>query len=259
MTGATLDFPVADDRRFFRNLITVMAIILVAGFVVQLAMGRSSFNSPVIIHLHAFAFMAWIGITLAQTWLAAGGNLGLHRRLGVLSVGWFVLLLILGPLVTIATVQTGRTPFFFQPQHFLIANPMTLIGFVVLFGEAMLLRHNREWHVRLQVGAFAMLMGPGFGRLLPMPFLPPYAFEIASGIAIIFLLIGMLRDWRVQGRVHPAWLWSIVALLAVLLLSRVFAFSPIGDAIYAAATAGSPMAGVDGLAFPPPPPGPPPV
>jgi len=259
MTGATLDFPVAGDRRFFRNLITVMAIILVAGFVVQLAMGRSSFNSPVIIHLHAFAFMAWIGITLAQTWLAAGGSLALHRKLGVLSVGWVVLLMILGPLVTIATVQTGRTPFFFQPQHFLIANPMTLIGFAGLFAAAMLLRHNREWHVRLQVGAFTMLMGPGFGRLLPMPFLPPYAFEIAGGIAIIFPLIGMLRDWRVHGRPHIAWLWSIVALLAVMLLSRVIAFSPIGDAIYAAATAGGPMAGVDGLAFPPPPPGPPPV
>ena len=53
--------------------------------------------------------------------------------------------------------------------------------------------------------------------------------SLGKSIAIIFLLIGMLRDWRVQGRVHPAWLWSIVALLAVLLLSRVFAFSPIGD------------------------------
>lgn len=258
MTGATLDFPVADDRKFFRNLITIMAIILVAGFVVQLAMGRSSFNSPIIIHLHAFAFMAWIGITLAQTWLAASGSLALHRKLGVYSIGWVILLMILGPLVTISTVQTGRTPFFFQPQHFLIANPMTLIGFAALFGAAMLLRHRKDWHTRLQVGAFAMLMGPGFGRLLPMPFLPPYAFEIAGGIAVIFLLVGLLRDWRVHGRPHTAWLWSIAALLAVMLLARVVAFSPIGDSIFTAATAGTSMSGANGLAFPPPP-GPPPV
>ncbi|RYG30476.1 MAG: hypothetical protein EON93_14760, partial [Burkholderiales bacterium] len=207
MTGATLDFPVADDRKFIRNLITIMAVILVAGFVVQLAMGRSSFNSPIIIHLHGIAFMTWIAITLGQTWLAANGNLALHRKLGVYSIAWVALLMILGPWVTIATVQTGRTPFFFQPQHFLIANPMTLIGFVTLFGAAMLLRHRKDWHTRLQVGAFVMLMGPGFGRLLPMPFLPPYAFEIAGLVALIFPVIGIVRDWRVHGRPHQAWLW----------------------------------------------------
>jgi len=259
MTGAAIDFPVADDRRFFRNLITIMAIILLAGFVVQLAMGRSSFNSPIIIHLHAFAFMAWIGITLAQTWLAAGGSLALHRKLGLFSIAWLILLLVLGPLVTISTVQTARTPFFFQPQHFLIANPMTLIGFAGLFTAAMLLRHRKEWHVRLQVGAFMMLMGPGFGRLLPMPFLPPYAFEIAGITALIFPVIGLLRDWRVHGRPHPAWLWSIAVLLAVTLFARVIAFSPIGEAIYNMATSAGVMAGTNGLAFPPPPPGPPPV
>ena len=103
-----------------------------------------------------------------------------------------------------------------------------------------------------------MLMGPGFGRLIPMPFLLPYAFEIAGLIAVIFLAIGILRDWRVHGRPHAAWLWSIVALLAVMLLSRIIAFSPIGEAIYNATVAGGPLAGTDGLAFPPPP-GPPPV
>lgn len=255
MTGATIERPLANDRRFFRNLITVMAVILLAGFVVQLALGRSSFNSPLIVHLHAFGFMTWVAITLTQTWLAASGNLTLHRKLGLLSIGWVIVLLILGPLVTIATVQTGRTPFFFQPQHFLIANPLTLLGFAGLFAAAIVLRQQADWHTRLQVSAFVMLMGPGFGRLLPMPFLPPYAFETAGLVALIFPVIGMLRDWRVHGRPHAAWLWGIAVLLATTLLARVIGFSPIGEAVYAAATAGGSLAGTDGLAFPPPPPG----
>lgn len=257
MTSATIDFPVTDDRRFIRNMITAMAIILVAGFVVQLAAGRSSFNAPLIVHLHAFVFMAWIGITLTQTWLAASGNLALHRKLGLLSMFWVVGLLILGPLVTIATVQTARTPFFFQPQHFLIANPLTLIGFAGLFAAAIVLRRQTDWHTRLQVGAFVMLMGPGFGRLLPMPFLPPYAFEIAGLVALVFPVIGIVRDWRVHGRPHPAWFWGIGVLLVVTLLARLIAFSPAGEAIYSLATTGGVMNGTDGLAFPPPP-GPPP-
>lgn len=253
---ATMSTPVTDDRRFMRNMISVMAILLVAGFVAQLALGRSSFAAPAVVHAHAIVFMGWVGITLAQTWLVSAGNLATHRKLGQLAVVWSIGLLILGPLVTLATVQTARTPFFFQPQHFLIANPMTLIGFAGLFGAAILLRRRTDWHARLHVGAFVMLMGPGFGRLLPMPFLPPYAFEIASLAALAFPLIGILRDWRVYGRPHPAWFWGIGVLVGVTLLARVIGFSALGEAVYAAATAGTGMAGTDGLAFPPPPPGP---
>jgi hypothetical protein len=256
MTTATFDVPAADDRRFFRNLVSAMAVILVAGFVVQLALGRSSFSAPPIVHVHALVFMGWVGITLAQVWLAAGGSLALHRKLGLVAVAWSIGLMILGPLVTIATIQSARTPFFFQPQHFLIANPVSLIGFAALFSAAIIMRRQFDWHSRLHVAAFVMLMGPGFGRLLPMPFLPPYAFETAGLVALIFPVVGILRDWRVHGRPHPAWFWGIGVLLATTLLARVIGFSPVGESIYTAITAGSSMAGTDGLAFPPPPPGP---
>jgi len=256
MTDATLSLPVVDDRRFFRNMITVMSLVIVAGFGAQLALGRSSFNAPLIVHLHAVAYSAWVAITLAQAWLVAGGNMAVHRRLGQAAVLWTITLLILGPMVTIANVQSARTPFFFQPQHFLIANPMTLIGFAGLFGAAIYLRRQTDWHARLHVGAFVLLLGPGFGRLLPMPLLAPYAFEAAGLVAVVFPIVGILRDWRVHGRPHAAWFWSIGVLLFVLLLGRLLGFSAAGEAVYGAVTAGTAAAGSDGLAFPPPPPGP---
>ena len=98
-----------------------------------------------------------------------------------------------------------------------------------------------------------MLMGPGIGRIVPMPLLAPYAFEIASVIPLIVPLIGMARDRRVHGKVHPAWGWSIGVLVAVLIAARLIAFSLVGDAAYAAAAAGSQAAETDGRAFPPPP------
>lgn len=256
MTDAVLSVPVADDRRFLRNMITVMTLVMVAGFATQFALGRSSFNSPLIVHAHAIAFSGWVGITLAQAWLAAGANMRLHRQLGRIAVIWTIALLVFGPWVTIANVQSARTPFFFQPQHFLIANPMTLVGFAGLFWAAIHLRRQTDWHARLHVGAFVILLGPGFGRLLPMPFMTPYAFEIAGLVALLFPLVGILRDWRVHGRPHPAWFWSIGVLLAVLLAARLIAFSPAGEAVYDTITAGTGLAGSDGLAFPPPPPGP---
>lgn len=256
MTDANITAPATDDRRFIRNLATVMAVILVSGFVVQLGTGRSSFNAPLIVHAHAVVFMGWIGIVLTQVWLAGAGNISVHKRVGKLAAVWALGLIIFGTWVTVAAVQTGRTPFFFQPQHFIVANPISLYAAIGLLVAAYLMRKQTDWHSRLQIGSFVLLMGPGFGRLLPMPLLPPYAFEIAGLVALIFPAIGILYDWRTHGRPHPAWFWGIGVLIGVLLFTRVLGFSPVGEAVYDAVVAGTPLAGTNGLDFPPPPPGP---
>jgi hypothetical protein len=253
MTTLAADSTVPNDAKFFRTFVTVMAAFLVGGFVLNLAMGRSSFAAPVVVHLHAVVFMGWVGIVLTQFWLAASGSIALHRQLGMLAVAWSGAMLVLGPWVTIACAQTGRVPFFFQPQHFVLADIFALAGFAAVFGAAVALRKRTDWHMRLQVCAFAMLTGPGFGRLLPMPFLSPYAFEAASVPAVLFIVFGMVRDGRAHGRAHPAWMWGIAALVATLALARVVGFSDLGAQFYAFITAGTALEGADGLAFPPPP------
>ena len=251
MSTVGLSAPRTKDVHFFRTCITVMAVILVSGFITNVAMGRSSFNAPLVVHVHAFVFMAWVGIVVSQVWLAAAGNMQVHRALGGLAIFWAAAMLVMGTLVTAAAVRTGRVPFFLQPQHLLIADPATAIGFAGLFAAAVFLRHRPDWHARLQVGAFAMLMGPGFGRLIPMPLLIPYAFDIAAGLALVFLAVGGVRDWRMHGRPHPAWWVGGATLVGVLAIARVISFSPLGDAIYAMVVQGTPMAGSDGRAFPP--------
>ncbi|MFN4023703.1 MAG: hypothetical protein ACK4MQ_02630 [Hyphomonas sp.] len=253
MTTTNIIAPLADDRRFIRNLVTVMAVILVSGFVVQLAMGRSSFSAPMFVHLHAVVFMGWVGIVLTQVWLAGSGNFAVHKQVGKLAAVWALGLIIFGTWVTIAVVQTGRTPFFFQPQHFLIANPLTLCAAIGLLVAAYIKRKQTDWHARLQVGSFVLLMGPGFGRLLPMPLLPPHAFEIACLTALIFPVIGMLYDWRAHGRPHPAWFWGIGVLIGAVLLARVLGLSPVGAGLYDAVVAGTPLVGTSGLDYLPPP------
>lgn len=244
----------SDDRGFFRTLATVMAIVQVSGFAVQLAMGRSSFGAPLIVHLHAVAFMGWVLIFVAQPWLAKAGAMKLHQLVGRVALFWACGLLVLGVLVTWAAVHTGRSPFFFQPQHFLIANPITLFAALGLLAAAVVLRKRHDWHPRLQIGSFILLMGPTFGRLLPMPMLMPHAFEIASLAPLVFVAFAAGRDAWTQKRVHLAWVWTTGVLLAALALARLLADSPAGAALYAAAVAGTNAAGGDGMAFPPPPP-----
>jgi hypothetical protein len=245
----------SDDRSFFRTLATVMACVQVFGFVFHLAMGRSSFNAPLVVHLHAVAFMGWVAIFAVQPWLAHAGAMKQHRLLGRVAAVWACALLVLGVAVTWEIVGAGRTPFFFQPQHFLFANVIGLLAALGLLAAAVTLRKHTDWHARLQIGSFVLLMGPGFGRLLPMPFLKPYAFEIAGAAALVFVAFAAGRDARVHKAVHPAWIWTAGAMLGALALARLLAHSPVGPVVYAAAVAGTGAAGGDGMAFPPVPPG----
>lgn len=245
----------SDDRSFFRTLATVMACVQVFGFAFHFAMGRSSFNAPLVVHLHAVAFMGWVAIFAAQPWLAHAGAMKQHRLLGRVAGVWACALLVLGVAVTWAVVHAGKAPFFFQPQHFLIANVLGLLAALGLFAAAVTLRKHTDWHARLQIGSFVLLMGPSFGRLLPMPFLKPYAFEIAEVAALVFVAFAAGRDARVHKAVHPAWFWTVGAMLGALALARLLANSPLGPIVYAAAIAGTGTAGSDGMSFPPPPPG----
>jgi hypothetical protein len=244
------------DDGFFLNSAFVMALVIVAGFSVQLAMGRSSFSSPPLVHAHAIVFMGWVVLYLLQNVFAATGRTALHRRLGWIGSGWIVAMLVLGCMVTLAIVRRGQVPFFFRPLQFLIFDPVSLLTFAGLTVAAVVLRRQTDWHRRLHFCGMSMLLGPGFGRLLPMPLLAPWAWEASLAACLIFPIVGMLADLRRSGQVHPAWRWGMAAMAGCLILTEAITYSPVGGAIYTAVTAGSPGAATAPLAFPPPPGGP---
>jgi hypothetical protein len=243
------------DERFFMTSALLMALVIVGGFSMQLAMGRSSFAAPLVVHLHAVVFMGWIGIYVTQTALATNGAIGLHRKLGWIGAAWLVAMLVVGFAVMLFVVQNARTPFFFLPQHFVVANPLTLFAFAGLTAAAVVMRRRTDWHRRLHLSGTAMILGPGFGRLLPMPLIAPWAFQAAVVAGLLFIVAGMVVDRRRRGAVHPAYKIGLGVGLGVLLLAEAITYSPLGTAIYDAAVAGTPAADVPGLAFGAPPPG----
>ena len=72
---------------------------------------------------------------------------------------------------------------------------------------------------------------------------------LAAGAAVIFPLIGMARDLRQGGRVHPAWWLCLAGLAALIAVPGVLAPTKIGDSLYRSVTAGTPGASVPGMAF----------
>ena len=241
------------DDRLFRIGAIAMALVIVAGFSLNIIMGRSSFSAPPLVHAHAMVFMGWVGIYVAQALSATGGNIALHRRLGWLAALWIVPMLVLGFAATLALVRGGRVPFFFTPQQFLIFDPLTLMVFAGLTAAAIARRGQTDWHRRLHFCAMTLLIAPGVGRLLPMPLLIPHAFEATFAATMIFPAAGVIADLRRGGRVHPAWGWGIATLLLTLAAVQLLDNSAIGSALYDAVTADTPGADVPGRAFPPAP------
>lgn len=246
----------APDSGFFLRAAWLMALVIVTGFSLQLVAGRSTFASPLLVHAHAIVFMGWLIIYLLQNVSAATGRRDMHRVLGWITPGWIVAMLVLGVMVTVAMIRRGQVPFFFRPLQFLIFDPLALLAFAALTAAAIILRRRTDWHRRLHFCAMAILLGPGFGRLLPMPLLAPWAWEATFAATMLFPLAGVIADVRRSGRVHPAWHWGIGTLIGSALLIEIITYSAAGTAIYRAVAAGSPGARVAPLAFAPPPAGP---
>ncbi|MCW2350966.1 MULTISPECIES: hypothetical protein [unclassified Sphingobium] len=238
------------ERSFFLKLALAMAFVLVAGFSFNVAAGRSTFAAPLLLHVHALVFFGWLVLFVTQSFLAASGSVRLHRRLGVLALLWVPVMVVLGLAVTRHSVRAIGGPPFFDTNEFLFGNSIGLLAFALTVGAALVMRARPDWHRRLMCGAMAGLTGPGFGRLLPMPFLIPWGWWVAAVVApMMFILVGMVWDWRRKGRIHAAWLWGAGILIGSQLMADAIAYSPMGLAITRDMVAGTPGAMRDMRAF----------
>ncbi|RNJ64482.1 MAG: hypothetical protein EDM03_05660 [Porphyrobacter sp. IPPAS B-1204] len=229
-----------------------MALVIIAGFSVNLAMGRSSFALPPAFHLHGVIFMGWLGLYLAQVVTIVTDNRALHRQLGRLAYVWIPAMVAAGVMIILVSVRGTGGPFFFAQNEFLISNMAGLLVFGGLALWALKARRYTGWHRRLMLVAMSVLTGPGIGRLLPMPLLIPNAWTIAVTASFVFPVIGMLADWRTRGRVHPAYWWGMGINAGGFLASMVLAWSPLGHAMTAWVVAGTPGAARPMAAFLPP-------
>jgi hypothetical protein len=219
-----------------------MAGVIIAGFSLNLAMGRSTFAVPPVYHIHAAVFFGWVALFLTQTRLAARGTIALHRRMGRIAAVLVPLMLVMGVAIMLTSLRRTGGPFFFAQNEFLWGNLLGLMCFAGLIAAAYRKRRDTSWHSRLMLVAMSILTGPGFGRLLPMPLLIPWAWWVSILIGLAFPVIGMIADKRRDGNVHPAWLWGCSAIIAVHLVSQAIAYTPQGIAVTEWVVAGTPGA-----------------
>ncbi|WP_100658593.1 hypothetical protein [Alteromonas flava] len=209
------------ETRFFFVTAIAYSVIVVAGFVLFILTGQSSFTAPWWVHLHALSFMAWLGLYSGQTYFIYANKRVNHRFMGRVGAALAVWMLLSGALFLPYTVIVGRTPPFFTPEFFLALDWLNLLVFALLVGLGLSMRHRTEWHRRLMFAATLSIGTPGVGRIALV--LEVEGAIIVSLVMLTFLLGGMLFDWINKKQFYPAYLIGLIPIMVMGPLTEVLA------------------------------------
>jgi hypothetical protein len=196
-------------RFYYCILALIIAALVVAGFEPRLNahLLHSPTPLPLILYVHAAVFASWIILFMLQTALIATGRVKLHRKVGVLGFVLGVTLAITG-VATIILMARFRA----QPGHpdgtpFMALSLNDMLEYSIFFGLAIYWRKKSEFHRRLMYIATCTLMSLAVGRVLPNNTPEQWIYV---GIDALILL-GLGRDWILNKRIHPVFLYGLPA------------------------------------------------
>lgn len=189
-----------------------------------------SFGAKPIVHIHGIVFFSWTLFFAYQTWLAASGRTMRHRDVGLIGISVATAMTFLGLIVAVQSVtRAGDLGFLSDAKHFMVVPVAGIITFAVLFGFAIANVKDKEVHKRLMLVATASILDAAVARWF-LTFLAPPSAPGASpvppvGVALppallvdLFIIAGIIHDWRTRGRPHPAYLIAGGAVLVQQLL-----------------------------------------
>jgi hypothetical protein len=214
---------------FVMALLMAVAVIYGFGHTIDAKLIHPSIPPPRIVYVHAALFSAFMAIYVLQTGLVASGNVGLHRRLGLMSV-------VIGGAMPVVGIATGIVMRRFDIIHFndfatfIAVILWDMLAFSILFSLAVLCRKRSEYHRRFMFLATSGLMGAAFSRFPALePSLTPKFWvdfrALYAGI-IALMLIAIARDLIVQRRVHVVYRVAVPFIVAGQLLAIALSDAP---------------------------------
>jgi len=228
---------VRDEGRYF-YVWMAGAFLLVAfgGFVPTYwaPVMAGTFRAPPVIHIHGMLMFAWTCFFLVQTALVASRRTMDHRSWGLAGIALFSVIacaILVGEMAVIKRDEPlglGDASRRFAAVT-LCAWPL-MVG---LFTLAIVNVQRPEVHKRLMTLLMAAMMTPAIARLF-LTFLappgaatggppPPFVSIPPALVADLFIVVAVVRDWRVRGKPHPVYVYGGPVLLAQQMLTVPFA------------------------------------
>jgi hypothetical protein len=210
--------PVGLRRKFYLGLAVLLAVMIAIGFWPSYygPLVRGAVEAPLILHVHGVIFVGWMLLLIAQTTLAARGQIRVHRALGTFGIGYGALVWAVGILVSFVAPALHVTAGEWTVDEAAAFLPIPL-GDMVLFGgfllTAAVYRSRPEVHKRLMVLATIAIVFAAAFRLQGAGVAQP----LAIAIWFVPLVLAMVYDVRTRGRVHTVYWIGAVAMAVGLL------------------------------------------
>ena len=220
-------------RPFYLIMSLLLAAIVVFGFSHTVPGDLAAPGLPPLLQLHAAVFAAWVLLFVAQPSLVARGSLALHRRLGWVGVGLACAMVAMGAAAVLFALWSDSIPPFYPHGFFLVRGLFGLALFAGLTTAGALRRREAEWHKRLMLCAAISVIVPGLERALPIPLFGAAWPFYADGAADLIALAGPATDLAIRGRVHPAYVWGVGAIVGGQAMVYLVSASPLAPILLA--------------------------
>lgn len=246
----------AAHTRFYLWMAVAMAATAFLGFTPTFwaPMAQGVPERIPVLAIHGALFFSWTLFLIYQAQLVVSGNTARHRDTGMIGVSLATAMVIFGVLAAInAAVRAIALGFADAGEAFMIVPLTALFLFAVLVVAAIVNVRRSEWHKRLMLSATSVILDAAIAR----PFIayvvmgghmPPFQGTVGLAgfnappppvigvlppalIGMLFIVAGMIFDWRKGGKVHPAYLWAGGFVLGLHLLKIPFSETPLWHAI----------------------------
>jgi len=205
------------DRNFYLLFLLICWLGVFMGFepaVTSRFTGNADYEAPLVLQIHAFAFVGWLLLLTLQVLLIRFKHVNLHRTLGLIGFALIPVMVVSAMMSEIYSQQ------FYSPEdpknlRFFIYPVVTMLLFPVLAFTALGLRKHPASHKRMMILATISIVGAAYfrwwGEALETMLSTGYWGILASFYAgyYVLLLLVLLYDLLTRRQIHRVHRYSV--------------------------------------------------
>jgi len=195
------------SRYFYFSMALAMAGLVVWGFsrTVEANLFHAKPQRPLLLWMHGTAFATWMVFFILQSALVRVRKVSVHRFLGWFGAALATVMVVLGFTVSIVMTRFDMSVLHQTDVASFLSIPFEdMIVFGTCIALAIYWRTRPEYHRRLIFIASCVLMDAAIGR-----FDFWYNHSIFYAGLDLLIVLGMMRDWIVDGRAHKVYLYAL--------------------------------------------------